>query len=220
MDTYDRTIAFFAAEGHAILQAPAVFITALVILGLGIWATLNWLYSGQIANLESTIKLKEANIADYKDKLSGASPDEAKKRLDALELAVSALSPRRLTEDQKSRVVRAIGGSKAVIAITADMGVGDARAYVRDFALAFQSGGWEVQLPQVMGIGNPPLTGLALRVADVGRLTEAERTLKDALEAIQVRFDIQEGKISKLSPFPHAPVSPDAELLVSSRLEG
>jgi uncharacterized caspase-like protein len=50
-------------------------------------------------------KLQADQIVDYKTKLSGASPDEAKARLDALETIVADLSPRLLSEEQSRKLI-------------------------------------------------------------------------------------------------------------------
>ena len=148
-----------------ILQAPATFAMALAILGGLIWGAMSWSYSSQIANLQSRLSLKDDQIADYKTKLEGATPDEAKRRLDALELQVKALSPRRLTEEQKGKIGQSLKGSLGSIQIIQDMGAPDAKAYTADLALAFQAAGWAVALPAVLGLGNPPPSGVALQSA-------------------------------------------------------
>lgn len=189
----EALIKYFANEGRVILQAPAIFAIAIVLVGGIIWAALGWKYSSQIANLQSRISLRDDQIGDYKDKLSGATPDEAKKRLDALELQVKALSPRRLTNEQKAQIAHTVGGKTALISIARDAAVGDTAPYTADLAQAFQDGGWHVQTPMVFGIGRPPATGVGLLAVDPHALSLAEATIKRALEAVKIDFDVQEG---------------------------
>jgi hypothetical protein len=88
MEEVKRLIEFFAKEGQVILQAPATFALCAVIIAGIIWAVFSFHYSGQIENLntqikttsesyEARIKLKDDQLADYKSKLGGASPQEA-----------------------------------------------------------------------------------------------------------------------------------------------
>jgi hypothetical protein len=93
------------------------------------------------------------------------------------------------------------------------MAVADARGLANDLKFAFQSNGWNVQSPMVMGLGNPPPTGIALHVADQNALTAPEFAVKSALEAARLEFDIQGG----FHP-PPTPSKYDLELIITSRL--
>jgi hypothetical protein len=221
MEPVQKFITYLFNEGRVILGAPVSFVTFVLLAAIVIWVTLSWRYSGQIENLQSTIIAKQSLLSDYKDKLSGATPDEAKRRLDALELQVAALSPRRLTEKQKETITAKASVTKAHISIVSDAAVPDARAYANDLAVAFQSAGWTVTLPMGIGIGNPPMTGLALRVLNPASLRRPEMVTKAALEAINIKFDIQSGiSVAPKAP-PGAMVSnpwqdPDVELLITT----
>jgi hypothetical protein len=78
-------------EWSVLQQSPRLFIIAVVLASGAIWLALDWKYSAQIANLERRLSLKDDQIQDYKSKLNGASPDEAKRRLDELDLTVKKL---------------------------------------------------------------------------------------------------------------------------------
>jgi hypothetical protein len=76
----------FLEQLAVIRQAPMPHALAFVI-GLGlIWLASEWRYGGIIANRDSEITLLKTQRDDYKDKLGGASPDQAKARIDALGL--------------------------------------------------------------------------------------------------------------------------------------
>jgi hypothetical protein len=197
-----------------VLQAPLTFAVAAILVAGIVWAALDWKYSAQISDLQSRLSLRDDQINDYKNKLSGATPDEAKNRLDALELQVKALSPRRLTETQKDKIVQSLRGVSGNISIAQDMGAPDAKVYTGDLALAFQAAGWAVTLPAVLGVGNPPRTGVGLRVANPAALRPAELATKTALEAAGIAFDIQQETI------PPWPISsqPDVGLLITTKL--
>lgn len=218
----ESIIKYFAGEGRVILQAPATFAIALAILGGSIWAAMNWTYSSQITNLQSRLSLRDDQIADYKTKLEGATPDEAKRRLDALELQVKALSPRRLTEDQKGKIIQSLKGVSGTIQIVQDIAAPDVRAYTADLALAFQAAGWSVAIPAVLGIGNPPPSGVGLRVENPAAMQPIEIAVKRALEDAGIAFDIQqENRPPRPTPPPGAPAlppQPDVGLLITTKL--
>jgi len=208
-----------------ILQAPATFAIALAILCGIIWGAMSWSYSSQIANLQSRLSLRDDQIADYKTKLEGATPDEAKKRLDALELQVKALSPRRLTEEQKGKIVESLKGVSGTIEIVQDLGAPDAKAYTGDLALAFHAAGWVVNLPAVLGPGSPPPNGVGLRVTNPAALQPIELAVKRALEAAAIAFDIQQENRpprpnlpSSLAGLATFPPQPDVGLLITTKL--
>jgi hypothetical protein len=218
----EALIKYFVGEGRMILQAPATFAIGLVILGGIIWGAMNWTYSSQINNLQSRLSLRDDQITDYKTKLEGATPDEAKKRLAALELQVKALSPRRLTEEQKAKIIQSLNGVSGTIQIAQDMGAPDAKAYTGDLALAFQAAGWAVSLPAVLGPGNPPPTGVGLRVTNPAAMQPIELAAKRALDAAGIAFDIQQ---ENRAPRPNAPLGfpalppqPDVGLLITTKL--
>ena len=74
--------------------ASAVFVMACIIVPV-VWFAINWSYRSVISSRDGEINLLERQRDDYKDKLGGASPDEARARIDRLETQVKALAPRR-----------------------------------------------------------------------------------------------------------------------------
>ena len=222
----ESLIKYVVAELSVITQAPLAFVLSLAVLAIVVWRALAWRFAGTIDSLEGRNKLQAEQISDYKSKLSVASPDEAKRRLDALELMVKVLSPRRLDDTQKAKIITAIGGNKGSVEIAHDMAVADAKALTGDFALVFQSLNWGVSLPAVMGMGNPPKSGIALRVLNPAALSQIESTVARALEAAGVAFDIQKGRPPP-GPRPNTPEGfptipfesyPDVSLLISTKL--
>jgi hypothetical protein len=64
--------------------AAAVFVMICIIVPV-VWLLINWSYSSVIKHKSGEISLLERQRDDYKDKLGGASPNEAKERIDSLE---------------------------------------------------------------------------------------------------------------------------------------
>jgi hypothetical protein len=107
----EQLIHYVLGELRVIARAPIVFAAALLILGSGIWWALDWRYSGIIANRDSEISSLQIQRDEYKDKLSGASPEQAAQRIAALEAKVKDLEPkpqRHLTDEQKQQLVKGL----------------------------------------------------------------------------------------------------------------
>jgi hypothetical protein len=220
----EAVVKYVIKELGVITQAPMSFILALAVISIGVWYAIGWRYAGTIDSLDGRNKLQADQIADYKNKLSGASPDEAKRRIDALEEQVRALSPRRLTAEQKNKLRLALSSKNHLIEISDDMADADARGYKGDIAFVFQSAGWQLRLPMVMGVGNPPPTGLGLRVSNKAFLNPAEALVKQAFEGAQISFDLQEDPFPpRAMPLDNNPIGldslePEVRLLITTKL--
>ena len=216
----EAVVKYVITELSVIAQVPVSFLLCLSVIALIVWRALNWKFLGTIDNLKSRNDLQAAQIADYKDKLSGASPEEAKKRLDSLEIQVKALSPRRLTEEEKQKLFNMLKGFKGKIDIIHDAAAGDAKAYTADIASVFNDAGWELSLPMVMGVGMPPRSGIALQVHDIKALEPIELAVKHALDAVGIQYDIQPA-LRRLPQgsfgYPNQP-NPDVGLLLTTKI--
>lgn len=178
-----------AGERRAIARAPLAFtIVASVAL---VCASLAF-----HARRESNAL--RAELAAYKEKLSGASADEAKAALDALEKEVSALEarlkPRRLAAHQRQVIAeraRPPAGTQYALAVVHEGGCWDCPQYAADFSETFRSiPGWLVSNRVAMGLPERPPHGLAILVGDPAHLSAQESTLLRALQAAAVEFDI------------------------------
>jgi hypothetical protein len=56
---------------------PTFFVILVLIIG-AVWWVLDWRYSGVLASKNGQIELQDRQLADYRQKLDGASPDQAK----------------------------------------------------------------------------------------------------------------------------------------------
>src|ERR1700733_5100966 len=63
---------------------PTFFVILVLIIG-GIWWLMDWRYGSIVASKAGQIELQDRQLADYKQKLDGASPDQAKAKIEALE---------------------------------------------------------------------------------------------------------------------------------------
>jgi len=83
----DQIIKYVLDQMRVIGDAPAVFAGAILVIAGTIWWAMSWRYSRIIKNKERTIAL-------YKNRLGGASPDEAKAKIDSLEGQIWTLKDR------------------------------------------------------------------------------------------------------------------------------
>jgi hypothetical protein len=83
----DQLIKYVFDEMRVIGNAPVVFAGAILVIAGAIWWTMSWRYSGIVKNKGRTIAL-------YKHRLGGASPDEAKAKIDSLEGQIWTLKNR------------------------------------------------------------------------------------------------------------------------------
>ena len=214
LQTTLQLIEHLRKERSQVRKAPVAFATAMALVGGLALGAAALLYSYRLDSLNERLRLKDDQLADYKTKLAGATPEEAKARLQALEDQVQRLSPRHLTAEQQAQIARIVTPLKGRAMISADAAVSDARMYANSFASAFTSGGWIVSTPLVMGVGLPPKTGLAVRVRDAASLTALQRLVEAALDEAHVPYDLQPG--IERAVFRDQP-EPDVELVITSR---
>ena len=61
------------------------FAVILVLMTGVIWIVVNWSYSGVLGSKNAQIELQDRQLSDYREKLKGASPEQAKAKIDTLE---------------------------------------------------------------------------------------------------------------------------------------
>lgn len=89
-------------EWAVIRHAPISFVIAVLVLGTGLWFVLSWSYDSRLAGKDAQIASSDGQIAlltrqrdDYRDKLGGASPDQAAQKIAALEKTIEELTANR-----------------------------------------------------------------------------------------------------------------------------
>jgi hypothetical protein len=125
---FEIVVKYILGESRTLRNAPASAIAIILGVFAVVWIAMDWRYAGVIANRDGIIASRDAAINliatqrdDYKDKLGGASPDQAKSRVDALEKANATLSARLsviskrlrpvypLEDDEKERLIQLLG---------------------------------------------------------------------------------------------------------------
>lgn len=196
-----------------ISKAPVPFLTAVAFVSWAIWQAMKYSYDTRLVNAESTKELMERQLQEYKDKLSGASPDEAKARMDALEAKLDSLSPRTLDIDAKNRMLMVLSSQPGrQISIAYDAAVRDAKIYCLSLTAAFREAKWQVINSTILGVGNPPITGIIVNVSDPNNLTQAQQAMCNALQAAGIQFDL------RAAPRPIERMTVEAEIVVTEPL--
>ncbi len=190
--------AHMSDEIQLVAGAPVLFVFSLLIISAATWFVGRGVFGVRIANLQSAIGLRDAQIADYKDKLSGKTPDEAKAQIDALSARVAALEPRILTPDQIKTIAQhvAVQGVRPLLRINYEASVPDAKLYGEGFIAAFQNAGWATEATVIEARGAPP-SGLGLRVKSRDDLSDYERLAIAAFRGAEVPFEIIGGTLAQ-----------------------
>jgi hypothetical protein len=68
-----------------IMANMPTFFVIVALIGGALWVLFNWAYGSVIARKNSQIELQDRQLADYRQKLDGATPDQAKAKIEALE---------------------------------------------------------------------------------------------------------------------------------------
>jgi hypothetical protein len=137
---FEQFVQYVLGEVRLIAQAPMVFGAAVLFLGAIIWAALRWRYSG-------LIEYRNRIIALYKARLNGATPDQAKAKIDSLEGQVASLKNREWPKLTSAAVtdfetVLASQGSHVVSVLPQDR---DSVFLARDLVDAFKRIGWKAK---------------------------------------------------------------------------
>jgi hypothetical protein len=205
----ESIIKYVVGEMRVIAEAPATFVVALLVLAGAVWWLLDWKYSSVVASRDAIIGNRDSEIAllkgqrdDYKDKLSGATPDQAKAHIVALEARLARVEGRRLSDVQKKNLVDQLRSSHGTIMVSMDMNCADCGQYGSDFARAFRDAGWEVIESRVQMPSNRPASSLGLRVPDIKNPSSESQRLINFLQGNNIRFDLQQSVARPLPGFP------------------
>ena len=208
-------------EWAVIAHTPILFFASIIVAMFIFWRFCQWQYGAQLSNIQSTLDLRNAQLQDYKDKLSGATPDEAKARMDALEARIdeiipqlAALSPRQLGIEQRRAMLpflEEFRGSR--VHMVSDAGSADAAQMLKALVAAFNLAGWHVSNAVGMGFSNSPPSGVAIRVVNPTHPTLQQKAVLEAFKAARLEYDLQSGTPMMIWNQP-----PIAEILVTNRL--
>ena len=142
---FEQLVQSVLDQARLVAQAPVAFAAGVVIIGAIIWSLLRLRYAKMIEHRNGIIAL-------YKARLNGASPDQAKARMDSLEGQVLSLKNREWPKLMPAAVtdfesVLASQGSHVVSVLPQDK---DSIFLARDLVDAFKRIGWKAKCDKSM----------------------------------------------------------------------
>lgn len=148
---------------------PTFFVIVVLII-LTVWTVVNWSYSGVISSKNGQIELQDRQLADYREKLKGATPDQAKDKIDVLERTIRKMvgtdwqplsKPQIATLAEKLRLIKK---GRAQIMYENHLG----RDLAQSIFDAFKEAGWdEASLSTGSGLGEGIVVGWSSRAVAV-----------------------------------------------------
>lgn len=215
---FESAAASVSEQVAMVMNAPIPFLLVIAAVAIGIWQLVKREFATRLANAESTIALQDRQLEDYKSKLDGATPDEARARIDALERRIeeqlSALAPRRLTDEQRQAMVGVLDSAPGHHArVVYDAAIADTRSFAQSLMTAFDSARWVTSMSMIFGPGKPPKCGLALIVPDPTALTPPQQTIFEAFRAAGLEIELQRGGMGRSPPDETPPI---ADILITS----
>lgn len=147
--------------------------------------------SDRVASMQGRLDLANDRIAEFDRKLSGASPDEAKAKIERLESRLAAVEPYQLTTAQLSRLHTALVAAKYGVRITRANTSPRLDSLFQQLVFAFSKAGWTTQDWVTVGAPSPPNNDVTL--AYNGNVQDAYvEAVRAALKAAEIDYGEQE----------------------------
>ena len=198
----ERTLHHIRWELRVIVGAPVTFGVTALVMAVLIFLGVRWYHRAETDQLRR-------QLAEYRNKLGGASADQTKRALDALTNELTGLQahlkPRRINAQQRQKIagrLRPPARAQFVLTIVHEGGCWDCPQYAADFDEVFRDiPGWTVRNQVIMGLSRRPPHGLAVVVADPANPSPLEAALLQALQNAGLALDLQ-GAQSPLEKVP------------------
>jgi hypothetical protein len=199
----------------AVVASPVVLVLAIVVAAGAIWGALHLSYQTILGNKDRHIALLERRVAEYRDAVSGATADDARRRIEAMELELQTLRlrlhPRRLTQEQRQAVIDRsrlpAGAQPRSLTVVVEENCSDCATFAESLVAALRSSeGWSVNTIAAATPADRSPTGLAIRVTSELRPPPEAVVLQRALRSARLDFRTFSGN-----------VDPNVELLVTER---
>ncbi|WP_192257094.1 hypothetical protein [Mesorhizobium caraganae] len=191
-----------------VAAAPWAFVAFILI---GLLAGRFW-QNGVVSILTSRLALKDDRIAEYERKLGGASPDEARQMIEALERRLLALEPRSLTPDQLDKMGAVLAKHPGLVQIVKDMGSPESARIHIQVEKIFRQKGWQIMSAAAMGVSKVD-TGILIRTRTGDQTTESAQAVMDAFSAAGLAFDRAREPVMPAPAGSPVPPMPDLEIL-------
>jgi hypothetical protein len=166
---------------------PTFFVLLVLMFG-AVWWLMDWRYGGIISNRDAEISLLKGRVDDYKDKLGGASPDQAKDKIEALEQTVNLTIGKRwipLTQSEIATLAANLSNvPKIRVQIMYENALG--KDLGQSFYDAFKQAGWtDTSFGTGSGLGYGVTTGQGANSA-IALKAAIEKSSKVKVEALRI----------------------------------
>jgi|SRR5450759_5266886 hypothetical protein len=156
------------------------FLVILVLMAGIIWVALNWSYGGVLASKNGQIELQDRQLADYKQKLHGATPEQAKAKIEALEHTIRVTVGSRWAPLSKSEISTLAAKLKDITKSRASIMYENAlcKEMAQSIFDAFKEAGWDqATLGPGSGLGEGIVVGWSSRAVAVKTALESTAKL-------------------------------------------
>jgi hypothetical protein len=208
---------FFEKNWDLISQNPLIFISFAFIVGATCFAIGKYLHREEISILKSRIDLRDDTIENYKKKLDGASPDEAKAKMDVLEAKIAEIqkhiAQRKLSENDLDKIASIISPFKGSVVVEKDVTCTEGSKISSQLVDIFNKSGWKVSNSMVMGVSNPPIEGLSISTSR--QPSEPAKAVIEAFEKLKIPFSL---RVGALTESPHREKE-DVEILITTPVD-
>jgi hypothetical protein len=170
---------------------PTFFVILVLIIG-AIWWIMNWRYGDLLASKNGQIELQDRQLADYKQKLDGASPDQAKSKIDALERRVRVTVGKEWEPLTRVEIValtsklKAISKTRIQIMYENALGKELAESFLEAFKAADWDGAW---ITPGSGFGSGVLVGRGQRALAVKAAIESISNTKTEVKDPEMEIE-------------------------------
>lgn len=188
-------------------NAPVPFLAVVLLSIWAVWKVVHREFTNRLADAASRLDLSQSRVQEYERKLAGATPEEAQNRMEKLEAELAALKPRTLSEESKEKMATALRGTVGVLVLELDSATSDSRKFGAAIGAVFESVGWQVQYPMVLGMHSSPPTGLRLLVRDKSVMTQEEAGVQRALLLSGLSFDVVSHDHPRMADETHIQIS-------------
>jgi hypothetical protein len=181
---FEAFIKYVLGEFRMIWDTPLSFATCVAAVFLITWFAMDWRYGGVISNKDSELSLAKAQRDDYRDKLGGATPDQAKAKIEALEKTVSLTIGSKwepLTKAEIDLLSKNLGAAPTVkVQVMYENALG--KDLAQSFYGALKLAGWNATFGPGGGLGY----GISTGQGSVNTLT-----IKKAIEAAASKIKVE-----------------------------
>jgi hypothetical protein len=169
------------------------FFVILVLMAAVIWLMFTWSYGSVLASKNSQIELQDRQLADYKQKLDGATPDQARAKIEALERRVRLTVGKEWEPLSKAEIAALSAKLKSIsktrIQIMYENGLG--KDLAESFLAAFKDAGWDgAWVTPGSGFGSRILVGRGRRALAIKAAIELSSPLKAEVMEPELEMDL------------------------------